>query len=212
MSKFSERSKFILNLAWANDFLVKSNYDFLAKITGTTRKDISIWLALRRYAAKKKQFPKIEMNAANQKLILECAWEMDMLRPSEHRYYDALGEFTNKGRKGITIWAASRRFKERKHFLETYHHRLARKRELPQEFYRQRAAIKRMRRKYEIPIIPKKEQPMGPEVKLNIPFLNVQNDLDLIHRRRFEEVPNIPIKKDLPINIPEINFHPFLVV
>jgi len=146
---------------------VKDNYDFLAKITGTTRKDISVWLAQRRHKAKTKTFTKPVLNSANQKLILETAWEMNMLLPSDHQYYDQLGEFTTKGRKGITIWAAYRRFKAK-------NKRKKQKSKKRKHSGDSKSKSSRKRIKKEIPIIPMKmELPSipPPTIPLNIPPL-----------------------------------------
>lgn len=113
-SKFSEESKLVLEIAWSNGFIKKDNYDFLAELTGTTRKDISVWLASRTYAAKRKSFPKPVTNSRTNGIIMELAYQNGMLKRGDRSNYDDLASILQKERKWVSTWIAARRFKAKR--------------------------------------------------------------------------------------------------
>jgi len=113
-SKFSEESKLVLEIAWSNGFIRKDNYDFLAELTGTTRKDISVWLASRTYAAKRKSFPKPDTNSRTNGIVMELAYQNGMLKRGDRSNYDDLASILHKERKWVSTWIAARRFKAKR--------------------------------------------------------------------------------------------------
>jgi len=121
----------ILEVCWRCNFFSDSNIENISALVNCTREEVTSWRAEKNRKVRlneEEPYKDRELKAAEQRLILERAWEQGVLSTSAN--YTLISELSQKTRKQVRDWCAQKRRKIRLSKEGTNEHkkRVARKR------------------------------------------------------------------------------------